>query len=302
MLYAGFDVGGTNARLEVFDENLNTVATDRRPVRDATSPEALAERLSEMLRSTGIDGGQLGAVGLGLAGQMSADGEMVYNAPNLGWRNTAFSKILRENLVGFSSAPVCVANDLNALLWGEFVHGAARGTRDAVAVFVGTGVGGAIISGGKLIHGAGGKAGEIGHMKVVIDGRSCGCGEFGCLEAYAGGIHLERQIAALGLPDITDLGQADAAVYQNQAIRELWEEVTDYLGATIANVVTFLNPEVVVLGGGILENLPNFRDLTLRKTTPLILAACRDDVRFEMSHLRDRAGVIGAALLARENP
>jgi glucokinase len=74
--------------------------------------------------------------------------------------------------------------------------------------------------------------------------------------------------------------------------------VTTFLGATIANAVTMLNPEVVVLGGGVLENLPNFRDMTLRKTTPLILSACRDDVRFEMSVLKDRAGVLGAAMLA----
>ncbi len=302
MFYAGFDVGGTNARLEVFDKSYKTVFSERRPVRDALTPQAMAKRLSEMLMDSGIDGNRLKSIGLGIAGQMSADGQMVFNSPNLGWRNIAFGALLAEELRGFSSAKVAVANDLNALLWGEYMLGAARGTTDALAVFVGTGVGGAIIANGGLVHGAGGKAGEIGHMKVAFGGRLCGCGEFGCLEAYAGGIHLERRLvelsrdleAAKGM----DLAAADAAIFEVSELRTVWEEVTTFLGATIANAVTMLNPEVVVLGGGVLENLPNFRDMTLRKTTPLILSACRDDVRFEMSALKDRAGVLGAAMLA----
>lgn len=302
MFYAGFDVGGTNARLEVFDKSYKTVFSERRPVRDALTPQAMAKRLSEMLMDSGIDGNRLKSIGLGIAGQMSADGQMVFNSPNLGWRNIAFGALLAEELRGFSSAKVAVANDLNALLWGEYMHGAAQGTTDALAVFVGTGVGGAIIANGGLVHGAGGKAGEIGHMKVAFGGRLCGCGEFGCLEAYAGGIHLERRLVELSrdLEAVKgmDLAAADAAIFEVSELRTVWEEVTTFLGATIANTVTMLNPEVVVLGGGVLENLPNFRDMTLRKTTPLILSACRDDVRFEMSTLKDRAGVLGAAMLA----
>jgi glucokinase len=302
MFYAGFDVGGTNARLEVFDQSYQTVFSERRPVRDVLTPKAMAKRLAEMLIDSGIDGNRLKSIGLGLAGQMSADGQMVFNSPNLGWRNIAFGALLTEELRDFSRAKVAVANDLNALLWGEFMHGAAKGTTDALAVFVGTGVGGAIIANGGLVHGAGGKAGEIGHMKVAFGGRLCGCGEFGCLEAYAGGIHLERRLVELSrdLEAVKgmDLAAADAAIFEVSELRAVWEEVTTFLGATIANAVTMLNPEVVVLGGGVLENLPNFRDMTLRKTTPLILSACRDDVRFEMSVLKDRAGVLGAAMLA----
>jgi glucokinase len=190
MFYAGFDVGGTNARLEVFDQSYQTVFSERRPVRDVLTPKAMAKRLAEMLIDSGIDGNRLKSIGLGLAGQMSADGQMVFNSPNLGWRNIAFGALLAEELRGFSSAKVAVANDLNALLWGEFMHGAAKGTTDALAVFVGTGVGGAIIANGGLVHGAGGKAGEIGHMKVAFGGRLCGCGEFGCLEASPGAFTL----------------------------------------------------------------------------------------------------------------
>lgn len=299
MLYAGLDIGGTNARLEIFDDSLTTVASDRRPVRDATSPLALAQRIAAMLQESKVDGSLLQGIGIGLAGQMSADGKMVFNAPNLGWRNVAFASILADVLGGFSKAPIALANDLNALLWGEYRFGAARGAREALAVFVGTGVGGAVLSNGQLVQGAGGKAGEIGHVKVAIDGPQCGCGEFGCLEAFAGGIHLERVVSRLGR--YANLAEADAQAFDDPAVRAIWNRVTTHLGLSIANAVTLLNPEVVVLGGGILENLDNFRTLTLQRTTPLILSACRDDVRFEMGQLKDRAGVIGAALLAKES-
>lgn len=296
-MFAGFDVGGTHARLAVFDENYEVVVSDKRGVRDATSPEAMSERLLELLTDNGVDGAALRSIGLGLAGQMSRDGRIVYNAPNLGWKNVRFAEILAQRVSGFTSARVAVTNDLNALLWGEHQGGAARGIANSMAVFVGTGVGGAMICEGELIHGAGGKAGEIGHVKVIRGGRLCGCGEFGCIEAYAGGIHLEQQVAQIAGEGM-DLGEIDASVYETPAVRELWETVTDHLSLVIANAVTFMNPEVVVLGGGILENLPNFKDMTLRKTTPLILSACRDDVRFEMAQLGDMAGMLGAALLA----
>ncbi|MEZ4461569.1 MAG: ROK family protein [bacterium] len=296
-MFVGVDIGGTNIRLAVFDESFATVVSVRRNVRDVTAPQDLADRLVEMLADTGVPPGSVRSIGLGLAGQMSRDGKIIYNSPNLGWRDVRFAEVLGDALEGVTSAPIAVANDLNALLWGEYQAGAARGVANCMAMFVGTGVGGAMICDGELVNGAGGKAGELGHVKVARDGRLCGCGEFGCLEAYAGGIHLERQVAEI-LGGGKDLAEVDASVYETPAIRELWETVTGHLSLAMANAVTLLNPEVVVLGGGIFENLPNFRDMTLRKTTPLILSACRDDVRFEMARLGDQAGMLGAALLA----
>ena len=172
---------------------------------------------------------------------------------------------------------------------------------DVLAVYVGTGVGGALVCNGRLIVGGGGKAGEVGHSKVVVGGRPCGCGGFGCVEAYAGGVHLEQMIAH-AVPEYgNDLARADAAWADEDHIHEIWQRATDYLSIVIANACTLLNPSVLLLGGGVLENLPNYRAELLRKISPLIVEPARDELQIRFGEL-DEAGVLGAALLAQSQP
>ena len=298
---AGFDVGGTNARLVIFDaDSHQPLAQNRAHIREVGDHLAMADHLAAML--SGLATESPTAVGVGLAAQLSPGGARVINAPNLGWRDIDFATTLAAAI----GQPVRIVNDLNALAWGEFVAGAAQDATDMLAVYAGTGVGGAIIADGALIEGAGGVAGEIGHAKVEVGGRLCGCGERGCVEAYAGGVHLERQVYALkealrAYPQIfgdrVDLAAADAAIDDSEELAALWVLATDYLALTIANACTVLNPSVLLLGGGVLENLPRFRQLTLEKISPVILKAARDlDIRF--GTLGDRAGALGAALLA----
>lgn len=298
----GVDVGGTHLRVEAFDDDWKSVERLKIRVRDDMSPAGVAGQIKSALEGfSGIE-----SLGVGLAGQMSADGTMVYNAPNLGWRNVAFQAELSQ-LLGLSSDRLAVVNDLNAVLWGEYVAGAAQGATDVLAAWVGSGVGGAIIADGRLVIGAGGKAGELGHVKVVVGGRRCGCGQDGCVEAYAGGVHLEKQVYALaaehGLPGFEDVNAIDLALvdsqYRDVAVwTELWERNTSYLALAIANAVTVLNPSLLLFGGGILENLENFRDLTLRKVVPLVLDAAREDLRIAFGELGDGAGTLGAAALS----
>jgi glucokinase len=313
-IYAGFDVGGTNARVSIYDVDGAVLGTAKSRIRDATRPDEVAETLEALLEEV-FDGAraeawELSAVGLGLAGQMSKNGEIVVNGPNLGWRDVPFAELMRAQLAErFGEVRVRVVNDLSALIWGEAFSGAIKGSKDVLAVYVGTGVGGAILSGGELVDGSGGKAGEIGHVKVVRDGRLCGCGQRGCLEAYAGGVHLERQVAevahAHGLeqlfrPDVpgqVDLARADGLSATVEPLGELWERATTHLATSLANACTLLNPEVLLLGGGVLMNLENFRLLTLAKTSPLILDAARDDMEIRFPMLGDDAGMLGAALL-----
>lgn len=298
----GVDVGGTHLRVEAFDGDWKSVERLKIRVRDDMSPAGVAGQIKSALEGfSGIE-----SLGVGLAGQMSADGTMIYNAPNLGWRNVAFKAELSQ-LLGLSSDRLAVVNDLNAVLWGEYVAGAAQGATDVLAAWVGSGVGGAIIADGRLVIGAGGKAGELGHVKVVVGGRRCGCGQDGCVEAYAGGVHLEKQVYALaaehGLPGFEDVNAIDLALvdsqYRDVAVwTELWERNTSYLALAIANAVTVLNPSLLLFGGGILENLENFRDLTLRKVVPLVLDAAREDLRIAFGELGDGAGTLGAAALS----
>ncbi|MFP4597112.1 MAG: ROK family protein [Persicimonas sp.] len=314
--YAGFDIGGTNARLSLFDDDWQVLGESRRGVRGAGEPGKVAETMREMLADLcehhGVVRGELDALGVGIAGQLDAAGQVVINAPNLGWRDVDFADLLADTLESdFGALNIHIANDLNALLWGEHAAGAVSDVDNALAVYVGTGIGGAILIDGGLVTGSGGKAGEIGHSKVVPGGRLCGCGERGCVEAYAGGVHLEKMAAEIAERDSLDEVlrpgeeiQADLKVADRlaadgrEAFDELWEMSTDYLAVVLANACTLLNPAVLLLGGGILENLEDFRGRVLTKTTPLVLEAARRDLEIRFPELGDDAGVLGAAELA----
>ena len=313
---AGFDIGGTNARLRLYDAHMSSVAEERRRIRDATSPQQVVRTMVQMLHdacSDTVDPQKVEAVGVGLAGQLSVDRRVVLNAPNLDWRDIAFCDLLEGALrehFDLEEAPVLrLVNDLNAQLWGESVSGAVTDHDDVLAVYVGTGIGGAILSEGRLVTGAGGNAGEIGHSKVVVGGRPCGCGESGCVEAYAGGIHLEQQIALLAqqtgdakFKDLVDergadLGRADDMAISHHDIGDIWEEATDYLAMVVANACTLLNPSALLIGGGVLENCHTFRAMFLQKAIPLVLKVSRDDLHVEQAIMAD-AGMLGAADLA----
>lgn len=318
-LIAGFDVGGTNARLAVYDASLTCVGHARARVRDATAPDEIAATLLNLLDQVfdqlcsdpKISRTDLQTIGIGLAAQMSTDGELIVNAPNLGWRNVALATLLRKRIQSkYGTTKIKIINDLKALLWGEYIEGAVTSSPNVLAVYVGTGIGGAILIDGKLIHGAGGKAGEIGHTKVVPNGRLCGCGQRGCIEAYAGGVHLETQVAQLAkLHDIhqvftndeqitVDLSRADALSQTIPELNDLWNRTSDYLAIALANACTLLNPDILLLGGGIIMNCFDLRERILTKTPPLIMASARDDLDIRLPTLGDDAGVLGAAILA----
>ncbi len=306
---AGFDVGGTNARVHLFDEALAPLGGARRRIRDASAPDELAQVLVELLveacEQYDLEVGALDAMGLGLAGQLDRPGRIVKNAPNLGWRDVDFVSIFEAELTDHLDAPppIHLVNDLSAQVWGEFRAGAVEGVQEVLAIYVGTGIGGAILTEGRLVLGAGNNAGEIGHSKVVVGGRPCGCGERGCIEAYAGGVHLERQVAPFidGGNDDEEplLGRADQLSASHDEIAAIWEEATDLLAIVAANACTLLNPSALLIGGGVLENCDRFRTLFIQKTLPLILEVARDDITVEMAALSDLGGMLGAADLAR---
>ena len=196
--------------------------------------------------------------------------------------------------------PVKVVNDLKAAAWGELKAGAARGEADSFTVFVGSGIGSAIISDGKLIRGATGLAGELGHLKIVPEGgRQCGCGERGCLEAYAGGTNLEAWMKESGLSgDAADLEKQ--AHSGNAEARKLWDFASSNLALVIANLVTVLNPGFVVLGGGVMTRSPRLVQRVCDTIGERSAAASRTGLKVALAALGDDSGVVGAALLGAE--
>jgi glucokinase len=312
-MYAGFDIGGTTARATLFDSDWQVREETTRSVRSNRSPDAVADLVADILRGwlESDDVSALESVGLGLAAQLDADRGLVHNAPNLGWRDVSFVEMLRDHLGDEADGPaIRLANDLNAILRGELAAGAVDDASDVLAVYVGTGVGGAIASDGRIVQGADGQAGEIGHDKIEVGGRLCGCGERGCVEAYAGGIHLEERVARLarerGLDGVweddsresVDLAEADARSETDEAIDALWTEATDALALIVANACTLLDPGILLLGGGIVDHLDHYRRRLLSKIPPQVLEVVRTDLEIRSPELGDRAGVLGAARLA----
>lgn len=263
--------------------------------------------------AAGIAPAAAGRVGVGVAGQVLGATGVVMNAPNLGWRDVAFGALLQKAL----GVPVRVANDLSVAAWGEKRFGAARGLEDVVLVFVGSGVGSGLILGGRLHDGAQGVAGELGHIKVRFPRpgftpRRCGCGQLGCLEAYTSGVNVaarvREEIAAGAATRVLELVEGDLARVTASVVEEahalgdayavaLWDEVSELLGLSVANLVTLLNPARLILGGGVLLGAPRLADLTLRRFDEAVSRSATRGLTVERAWLGDDAGVIGAAVL-----
>ena len=305
----GIDLGGTFARAAVVDAKGKIVAasktalTERSP---ASVVEAIADAAATAIQSAGVS---VQSAGVGAAGQIQGDTGLLMVGPNLGWRNVPLGAMLQERL-GYK---VRVVNDLSAAAWGELNAGAGRGAHDMLTVFVGSGVGSAIIAGGKLVGGAGGVAGELGHIKVVPNGRRCGCGELGCLEAYVGGhnlIALTRELLASGRSQVlreltggeaarvTPVTLEHAAEAGDPEAREVYERAGLMLAMAVANLVTVLNPARLILGGGVLTHCPGLRRRVLEGVQAFASNTSREGLLIAEAELGDDSGLIGAALLA----
>jgi glucokinase len=285
----GIDIGGTNARVARVEPSGRIIGSAKAPLTDH-SPAGVVASIAGLVRQLG--GAVPAHVGVGFAGMLR--GWVVVNAPNFGWRNVDLGTPLAAAL----GARVTLLNDLSAAAWGERMAGVARGCDDTFTVFVGTGVGSAIISAGHLVRGATQVAAEFGHLKVVAEGgRRCGCGEDGCLEAYMGGAKLLEWMKESQLDGtIADLEQR--ALGGDPRSRELYDFAVGHLALAIANQVTVLNPRMVVLGGGVLARCPGIvarvRDVVSRRSG----AAARAGLEVATAALGDDSGLVGAALLA----
>lgn len=305
-LAIGVDLGGTNARSALVEVPTGKILNEASARLSSREPRDVVRLLFDLVRSVDPERAAQG-IGIGIAAMLRDSTGFVLNAPNLGWRDVDFGALVSAEL----KAPVTVYNDLAAIAWGETRYGAARGASNVVCVFLGTGIGCGLIINGKLLTGSGHVAGEIGHTKVVLNGRPCGCGERGCLEAYVSGRHLQgRALQELKAepflsPNLAALGEDLSATMLDEAARHgdeyadvLWRESAGYLGMTLANLVTLLNPERLVLGGSVWLGARELRRRTLEATERLINPPARRGLLIVDSQLGDTAGMLGAAALA----
>ncbi|GGM87729.1 ROK family glucokinase [Dactylosporangium sucinum] len=311
-LTIGVDIGGTKVLGGVVDSAGDVLAQTRRDT-PAQDPGETADRIIEVIRELSA-AHPVDAVGIGAAGWIDATRSIVQFAPNLAWRNEP----LRDKITAAVGLPVVVENDGNAAAWAEFRFGAAHDADDSmVLITVGTGIGGGIIIGGNLIRGANGIAGELGHTMMVPSGHPCGCGRHGCLEQYTSGRALVRfaRADARERPEAAEqlLGLAGGEVDRidgpaiTQAARSgdpvaigAFEQVGRWLGVAFADLVQLFDPQVIVVGGGVIEA----GDLLMKPARASYEEQLAQRGRLPVAEVRpalmgNLAGVAGAADLAR---
>jgi glucokinase len=293
-LSLGVDLGGTNVRAAVVERETGRVVASAKQTWTDRSPEAVVRETARLITElTAAHEVAPGPVGVGFAAMLR--GDVVVNAPNLGWRDVDFGGPLAAAL----GRPVRLVNDLSAAAWGELKAGCAKGASDTFTVFVGTGVGAAIITDGKLLAGASQVAAEFGHVKLVTDGgRRCGCGQQGCLEAYVGGAKLGEWMKEEGLPGTASELEVQAQRIGEKKAKTLYDFAVGNLALAIANQVTVLNPAVLVLGGGVLSRCPGMVARIKQVIAHRSTVASREAVRVELAALGDDSGLVGAALLS----
>ena len=309
----GIDLGGTNLRAASFGDSDTPLEIHKEEVGGDRDPQAIVARIARCAEKLAANApGQI-PLGVGIAAMLRDFHGTVSNSPHLRWRDVPFGLLLNERLG--SRFRIGVYNDVNAITWGESVAGAARGFRDVLAVYVGTGIGGGVIANNKLLEGASNCAGEIGHTKVRWDdgAAQCNCGQRGCVEAYVGGSYILKRIQkelsekktrsvvvklADGLEHVTPSHVDEAAAAGDDWAFGLWSELAPMLAVALGNALAVLNSSRLILGGGLLSRTPTLLSMTeiaLMITTPV---ATLEPLTIAMAELGDDAGLLGAARLA----
>lgn len=310
----GVDIGGTNlvVGLVPFDGSRDVAGFRKEATEAQRGAGAVVDRVTTMIRGAldevGVDAtsGSVAGIGIGSPGPLDRDAGIVINTPNLGWRNFPLRDLI-SNEIGL---PATLDNDANCATYGEWWQGAGRQVEHLVGLTLGTGIGGGIVLGGELYHGASDAAAEFGHMCVDLTGRRCACGSYGCLEAYASGPNIAAR-ATEGLEagvrsvltelvggDLSAVSAAtvyEAAVSGDRYAEEVMSETARILGAGVSNLINLFNPDVVVIAGGVTragdQLFEPLKWAVRQRAFPSAVDACR----IVPAELPETAGVVGAA-------
>ena len=318
-LVAGVDLGGTsllcvvaNAKGKVLGEGSADTIRGKGP---GPVVDQVVKALGDAAKAAGVAVRDLGAMGIGPAGAVQPGTGVVEVAPNLGWKNVPLASLLRKK-TGLSTT---VDNDVHVALLGEHAYGAAKGAKSAVAIWVGTGIGGAIILEDELWLGTRGSAGEIGHTVLVEGGPKCGCGRRGCAEALASRTAMERDVRAAikhghksHVPHImkkhhktrmTSSVIAHALAKHDKVMKKVFAKAQGHIGDLAGNIINTLDPEIIVVGGGIAERFGDafVAPIRERARARLLNTQDLDKVRVVPSSLGAYSGALGACVLARKH-
>jgi glucokinase len=312
-LVLGLDVGGTKLAAGVVAGDGRVLSMEVAPSRVEEGPDAMIERHLELGRSAvataRVPWERIRAVGIACGGPLDPYRGIIQSPPGLpGWDNVPLVTKVEAAL----DRPTVVDNDATACAIAEWWFGVGRdrAVRHLVYLTISTGVGGGLILDGRVYRGAAGNAGELGHLTIDYEGRQCGCGRRGCLEAYASGPQIAararerleegRRSSLAARPEITAQDVAEAAAAGDPLAREVWDETTAMLGSAVANILDVFNPELVVLGGGVTRSgdqlLAPVREKSLRQA----MAPARNAADVVLAGLGEELGVVSAATVAFE--
>ncbi len=300
----GVDLGGTTVKIGLLDNYGNKQEVWEIPTRKGDGGSHIlpdiADAIRDKMKEKNIDDADVAGVGIGVPGAVDGNGN-VMQAVNLGWGK--FN--IRDELHSLVKLPVKAGNDANVAALGECWKGGGKGYKDMLMVTLGTGVGGGIIVDGKILNGATGSGGEIGHIHLQDDEvEACGCGNHGCFEQYAsatGAVRVARRVleatdadSKLRHMDFECKDIFDLAKEGDEVAVEATKKYGDYLGRGLAAVASTINPEIIVLGGGVSKCGEMLFDLLKPSYEKYVFPGCKD-VKFALAELGNDAGIFGAA-------
>ena len=312
----GVDLGGTKILAAVVDPSGQILARCKKKTRAEKPHQEVIARIAECVRGAITESGltldRIAGLGIGAPGALNPQTGIIHLAPNLHWEEVPLQQILHKEL----GIPVYIGNDVNVGTLGECRVGAGVGMKNIVGIFIGTGIGGGLVFDGKVYEGAGFMAGEIGHIPMKNKGPVCGCGNRGCFEAVAGRLAIVRSIqkkAEKGKETmLTRELNGDFSRIKSRLLATAWKEkdpltvkvlkkAARYIGRGIGVVIGLLNPEAVILGGGVIEAMDDaFLDAIRSYSEKYSFAPMFRDCRILRARLGDDAGILGAAFYARD--
>ena len=315
-IFVGIDFGGTNVKIGLFDQNLKLLAKTSVETKADTGPESLIDRIGEatekLLADNNLSGDLVKAVGMAAAGQFDLTKGIMISSPNMhSFKNVPLRKMLSDRI----GKPAEIGNDANVACLGEYATGAGKDVEDMVFFTLGTGIGGGIITEGKLVNGANDNAAELGHIIIYPDGRLCGCGQQGCAEAYASASSTAKRAdeairdgADSSLKKILDQnGEITCKdVYEHlEAGDELAKEITDETAKVLAilciDTLHGTDPQRIVFAGGMIAAGDILLDRIKQYFNKYIWSMKAESVEICFATLGEDAGLIGAAELARRS-
>jgi glucokinase len=315
-IWIGFDLGGTKMLTIAYDEKWNEIGRRRRKTRGHEGSDSGIERIGStidrLLGENEIDKDRIAGIGIGCPGPIDLENGRILTTPNLGWDDVDIGDFLKKRF----DCPVVVMNDVDAGVFGEYQFGSAKGSRCAVGIFPGTGVGGGCVYEGRILQGAGISCMEIGHTRISSSSRASGYDLPGTVEAEASRLTIAAEAAKAAhrgdapylfkktgtdLAEIRSGAIADAIENGDTVIRGLVEEASQAIGIAVVNIVHILAPDKIVLGGGLVEAMEELIVGVVRKTArESVMSVYRDRFEVVAAKLGDDAAVLGAAAWAKQ--